>query len=154
MLKYCYYRWDLNRERLQKILEEDTKLNECDYKYLVKLVVEHILNESDAPEYEQWDTEHITEIDNGDYQGTLLYLIPKNTYQPSADDYLMTYTWYGSCSGCDTLQAIQDYGENVLTPEQVKDFMKLCKDLVMNITKPYKNLWGREEPQFDEKSMD
>lgn len=42
----------------------------------------------------------------------------------------MTYVGYGSCSGCDTLQAIQECGENIPTPEQLKDFMSLCKDLV------------------------
>lgn len=56
-------------------------------------------------------------------------------------EYLMTYVGYGSCSGCDTLQAIQECGENIPTPEQLKDFMSLCKDLVTNMIKPYNTGW-------------
>ena len=98
-----------------------------------------------------FDAEEITTIDNGDYQGTQLFMIPRNTYQPSAGDYLLTFTYYGSCSGCDTLQAIQSWRDDdkVPTEEQVKDFMTLCRDLVCNITKPFNEGW-REDEKFTE----
>lgn len=83
-----------------------------------------------------------------DYKGTQMFMIPKKTYQPNARDYLLTYTWYGSCSGCDTLQAIQNYSweeDKLLNEQQVKDFMTLCKDLVCNIVKPYNEGWYRDE---------
>jgi hypothetical protein len=51
----------------------------------------------------------MTVIDDGDYQGTQIFIIPTDTYQPSVKDYVMTDTYYGSCSGCDTLQAISGY---------------------------------------------
>lgn len=101
MIKYCLRKWEENKEKLEKSLLEDKSLNTCDYKHLVEKVVEVILNNGDG---KTWDVGNITEIDNGDYQGTLLYLIPEDTYQPSEYEYLMTYVGYGSCSGCDTFR--------------------------------------------------
>ena len=47
-------------------------------------------------------------IDDGDYQGTLLYIIPEKGYQPS--EYWAVKVSYGSCSGCDTMESIRsDY---------------------------------------------
>lgn len=134
MIKYCLDCWNKNQQSLREQLEKDASLNSCEYEYLVKLVTRYILG---IPLL----TENIIVVDNGDYQGTLLFLIPRDTYQPSEDEYLMTYVGYGSCSGCDTLQAIQECGENIPTPEQLKDFMSLCKDLVTNMIKPYNTGW-------------
>lgn len=142
MIKYCLDCWNKNQQSLRQQLETDTSLNGCNYEYLVKLVAKHILGN-------EWDAENITVIDNGDYQGTLLFLIPKDTYQPSEYEYLMTYVGYGSCSYCDTLQSIQDWGDDKpLTPKQVEDFMKLCKDLVTNMILPYNTGW-RNDPDFE-----
>lgn len=144
MIKYCLRKWEENKEKLEKSLLEDKDLNSCGYKHLVEKVVEVILNNGEG---EIWSVGGITEIDDGDCQGTLLYLIPKNTYQPSEYEYLMTYVNYGSCSGCDTLQAIQDYGKDEITDGQLKDFMSLCEDLVCCMIKPYNYGW-REEEEF------
>jgi hypothetical protein len=51
------------------------------------------------------DSENITVINDGDYQGTLLYIIPKKTYQPN--QYWSVKIYYGSCSGCDTFESIR-----------------------------------------------
>jgi hypothetical protein len=141
MLKYCLKKWDNHKDELEKVLRADGTLNYCEYSYLVKLVVKYILN-GDGKE---WDAERITVVDNGDYQGTQLFLIPEDTYQPSEYEYLMTYVGYGSCSGCDTLLSIQDWKEKTLTERQVKDFMALCKDLVTNMIKPYNTGWRNKE---------
>lgn len=142
MLKYCLRKWDENKKKLEEELLKDPNLNECEYKHIVEKVVEIILNTNE--EY-LWNTEGITEIDDGDYQGTLLFLIPRKTYQPLEYEYLMTYVGYGSCSGCDTLQAIQDYGESPISEDQLKDFMALCKDIITNMIKPYNCGWRNEE---------
>ncbi len=142
MLKYCLKKWDENKGFLEQELRTNPTLNDCSYLDLVKLVVNCILNGNNN---DKWDAEHITEIDNGDYQGTLLFLIPRDCYQPAEYEYLMTFVGYGSCSGCDTLQAIQEWGEKVLTEQQVKDFMQLCKDLITNMIKPYNRGWRSEE---------
>ena len=142
MLKYCLKKWDENKKKLEEELLKDPLLNKCEYKHIVEKVVEIILNTNE--EY-LWNTEGITEIDDGDYQGTLLFLIPRKTSQPSEYEYLMTYVGYGSCSGCDALQAIQDYGEKPISEDQLKGFMALCKDIITNMIKPYNCGWRNEE---------
>ena len=160
MINFCKYQWDKNKGLLEEALKTTKGLNSCSYMDIVKLVVTHIFNsgvESPSGHYDQdyWDGESITEVDNGDYQGTLLFLIPKVTYQPSEDEYLMTYVGYGSCSGCDTLQAIQsfNYGDDFLTDDQIKDFMSLCKDIVTNTIKPYNYGW-RENIIYNKCTVD
>ena len=142
MLKYCLRKWDENKKKLEEELLKDPDLNNCEYKHIVEKVVEIILNTNE--EY-LWSSEGITEIDDGDYQGTLLFLIPRKTSQPCEWEYLMTYVGYGSCSGCDALQAIQDYGENPISEDQLKGFMALCKDIITNMIKPYNHGWRNEE---------
>lgn len=146
MLKYCLRKWNENKKKLEEELLKDPDLNSCEYKHIVKKVVDIILNTN---ENNPWSSASITEIDNGDYQGTLLYLIPRDTYQPSEYQYLMTYVDYGSCSGCDTLQGIQNCSDETISEDQLKDFMSLCKDIVTNMIKPYNSGW-RNEDEFTE----
>lgn len=40
-----------------------------------------------------FDLSKMTVIDDGDYQGTQIFIIPKDTYQPSVIDYIMTNTY-------------------------------------------------------------
>lgn len=144
MLKYCLKKWDENKNNLEKQLRTDTTLNTCEYVDLVKLLVTHVLNQGENYDL-KWSVKRITVVDNGDYQGTQLFLIPLDTYQPTEDEYLLTFVNYGSCSGCDTLQAIQNWDEKLLTEKQVKDFMSLCKDLLTNMIKPYNYGWRFKE---------
>ena len=37
---------------------------------------------------------------------TQIFILHRDVYQPGAEDYVYTNTYYGSCSGCDTLQGI------------------------------------------------
>lgn len=73
------------------------------YDELVKRVVEIVGSEDN---YGSPDPKRITVIDHGDYQGTRLYVIGANGYQPSA--YWTIFVSYGSCSGCDTFEANND----------------------------------------------
>lgn len=144
MIKFCKEMWDKNQDALKEALRNDVTLNECEYVDLLKLVVKHVLNNNNAGI--EWNPNQITKIDNGDYQGTLLFLIPQDTYQPGEYEYLMTYVGYGSCSGCDTLKSIQDWSENKPpTEQQLKDYMTLCRDLVVRMIKPYNSGWMNEE---------
>lgn len=159
MLKYCLDKWNENKDKLEAVLRKDKNIYECDYKYLVKLVVNVILNDDKGEDeyhgYCRWNSEKITEIDNGDYQGTLLFLIPQETYQPSEYEYLMTYVGYGSCSGCDTLQHIQsicwyddedeDDEDCALKEKAIKEYLALCKDILTNMIKPYNGGWRNDE---------
>lgn len=151
MIKFCVEQWDKNCERLRAHLAERTDLAECSYEDLVKAVVQYIFNDEEATWRDvTWDHEKITEIDNGDYQGTLLFLVPRDTYQPCANEYLMTFVEYGSCCGCDTLQCLQcgfDYNTKA-SNDSINKFMDLCKDLVQNTIKPYNFGW-RNDAEYD-----
>ena len=91
------------------------------------------------------DCENMSVIDNGDYQGTLLFLIPFDTYQPCEGDYLMTYVGYGSCGGCDSLLSITECSWHAPNEEEIKELMALCKDIVTNTIKPYNHGWRYSE---------
>ena len=149
MLKYCLKKWDLFKDDLEERLKDDCSLNSCNYDYLFKLVVECILNGGNINEFGacdyNWNVDEITVIDNGDYRGTLIFIVPRKTYQPSEGDYLITYVGYGSCSGCDTLQYIQKWNDNPPTEQQLKDYMMLCKDMLCNMVKPYNYGWRYDE---------
>lgn len=45
MIRYCLKKWDKNRKRLEKAIWKDGIINDCEYEYLVKLVVDYILND-------------------------------------------------------------------------------------------------------------
>ena len=154
MIKYCIEKWDKNKDLLRNALNDNKLLNHVlnknddpleylEYKDLVKLTVMFILNDEN-----EWDENKIKEIDDGDYQGTLLYLIPEDTYQPNSSEYLMTFVEYGSCSGCDTLQGIQCFLGVRSRDKSIDDLMNLCKDLICNMIKPYNTGWRHDE-KFD-----
>lgn len=144
MFKFVRDHWPECEIRIKAALAEDPKWNSCDYEDLVKLAFDKMFNHGKVI----LDLTQITTIDNGAYQGTQLYLIPFDTYQPSPEDYIMTHQYYGSCSGCDTLQAIQDWGNKPLTEEQIKNYTSLCRDLLVNAIKPYNGGW-RNQDMFD-----
>ena len=148
MLNIIKEQWNKNREFLRKAIERDTVLNECGYDYIVKFAFENIYNRDLPDHVAPLNLSAIYEIDDGDYQGTILYIIPFNTYQPNEHEYLMTYVGYGSCSGCDTLQSIQDYSHGRPTGIQIPDFLELCKDILTNTIMPYNFGW-RNDPLFD-----
>ena len=146
MLKFCKDAWGANKDKLENAIRHDTKMNCCEYSYLVQLIIKHILNPAVPYSDDKFDYDNITTIDNGDYCGTLLFVFPRKTYQPTASEYLIAFAEYGSCCGCDTLLSIQEWWHIGKTPNetQVKYFMRLCKDIVCSIVKPYNYGWRRD----------
>lgn len=98
------------------------------YDELVKVVVEGITDDS----YDAIDPDRIHCIDDGDYQGTLLFVIAAKGYQPNK--YWAVKVYYGSCSGCDTLQSISDYSDQPPNEQQIKDYMALALNIVQGLT--------------------
>lgn len=100
MEKELIARFDAKRDEIKgnlaMMLIEDKYIH---YDDIVKIVIEAIHDGYGTP-----DPEIIHTIDDGDYQGTLVYVIPEKSYQPS--DYWYVKIFYGSCSACDTLQGI------------------------------------------------
>ena len=100
------------------------------YKAIVEAVVTVLNNEED---YGAPDPKRIHELDDGDYQGTLVYVIAATGYQPS--DYWYVKVGYGSCSGCDTLEGIRSYSDDKPTEGQVRDYMTLALHIVQGLKK-------------------
>lgn len=117
--------WD---SRKQEVREKFELKHPDSYEDVVRTVV-GILGDSEA--YGSPDPERITSIDHGHYQGTLLFVIGANGYQP--DDYWYVKVNYGSCSGCDTLQAIYDYSSDPPTDKQVDEYMTLALHIVQGL---------------------
>lgn len=95
-------------------------------------VVREVIKVVTSDDYNAIDPERIHVIDDGDYQGTLLFVIAAKGYQP--DDYWFVKVGYGSCSGCDTLQAINDgWDDNPPTDDQVSQYMTLALHIVQGL---------------------
>lgn len=104
------------------------------YEDLVKLVITYITDpEWDNAYGEEPDPNRIHSIDDGDYQGTLLFVIAANGYQPNK--YWYVKVGYGSCSGCDTLLNISAYGPDgdAPTEENLDDYMTLALHMVQGL---------------------
>ena len=72
----------------------------------------------------------MTVVDDGDYQGTEIFIMPLDEYQPDIENYIYTHTYYGSCSGCDTLQHISMYDDELPNEVQIQDYMELALHLL------------------------
>ena len=106
-----------------------SKKHPNDYKEIVTKVIELISGGTIS--YQNPDYTNIHEIDDGDYQGTLLYIIPSGDYQP--DSYWYVMVGYGSCSGCDTLEGIWGDDDKLPDKQQVEDYMTLALHIVQGI---------------------
>jgi len=117
-----------------KILEELSKRKFNDYKDLVRIFIDNIKHDEYGIYYRNPDSNIIHEINDGTYEGSLLYLIPNNDQNPSV--YFYVFISYGSCSGCDTLQIInslEGFDEDLPTEEQIKSYMTLCTHILQGI---------------------
>lgn len=155
MLNYCKYKWAENEQKLKEAIEKSENHIEWEYDDLVRMVVTYILNKGGDEEkvYGANWSDNLAIIDDGDYQGTLIYLIHREVYQPSPDDYLITYVDYGSCPGCDTLEGIQsdyDNKEKYPKPGQVMEYMTLCRDIVTHFKHPFDSYIVMEEAEIDD----
>jgi len=119
-------RFDANRDVLRARFK--AKRPEF-YADIVKAVVETV----GGDEYGAMDPTRIHEIDDGNYQGTLVYVIGGGGYQPY--DYWYVRVYYGSCSGCDTLQAIQGCAGDEVSDEEADDTMTLALQILQRIKK-------------------
>jgi hypothetical protein len=132
MIEKFVIAWNKRKEEIKAKLRSD---HPKDYMELVKWVVEILDLERCGP-----DPERIHLIDDGDYQGTLLFIISERGYQPST--YWSVKISYGSCSGCDTLQAISDYSSAPPNEEQASDYMTLALHIIQGL-----HVVGEEAPE-------
>ena len=115
--------WDEHKEEVEEVYRAN---HPNDYFSIVENIIT-LLNKYDE-DYNKRSTK-VHAINDGDYQGTLLFLIPTDTYQP--DEYYYVKIYYGSCSGCDTLEGIRSYEyDKDPSEEQVKDYMMLSLHII------------------------
>ena len=125
MIKEFVDKWEENKATIQALFEQK---HPEDYKEIVYNVIS-VLNDG----YGTPDPSKIHEIDDGSYQGTLLYVIAEQGYQPNT--YWCVAVDYGSCSGCDTLESIRSYSREKPNSGQVKDYMVLALHIVQGLKK-------------------
>ncbi len=119
-----------NKEALRAVF---SAAHPSTYTDIVKSVVQ-ILSNCAGPDWaDRPDPERIHVIDDGDYQGTLVYVIAEQGYQPTT--YWYVRVSYGSCSGCDTLEAIRHYDDGPPSGEQVAEYMTLALHIVQQMKK-------------------
>jgi hypothetical protein len=152
MIKQVALLWEKNKNDLREAIKNgvvSTIQNEeylggsvDDYKKLIRAIIKYVLNNNDDDGDAEFNTKNIVEIDNGDYQGTLLFMFHVDTYQPSAYDYIITTISYGSCSGCDALQG----AFCCPTVDAIVDsLMSICLHLCQHMKKPYLGGWYLED---------
>lgn len=137
MIQDFNYDWELGKDELKEYIKHH-KLEEYadDYKSLVKTLFKYVINAERTNDYERYDINDMKVIDDGEYQGTQIFILHKDTYQPTIDDYVYTSNGYGSCSGCDTLLNITNYELDELPDDnQVADLMTLFLHLLQNCEK-------------------
>ena len=85
MIKYALKKWDTNKDALSNAIQQTEKDKRCfwDYNDIVKLVCRYIFNENVSDEAPMINVDGITMIDNGDYQGTLIFMLHFDTDQPA-----------------------------------------------------------------------
>ena len=126
MIKEFVTRWEENKSKARKAFSEK---HPDEYVDIVREVVKAL----ETDEYAELapDPNRIHIIDDGGYQGTLLFIIAEKGYQPSK--YYSVFVSYGSCSGCDTLQGITEYSDDPPTDSQVEQYMTLALHIVQGL---------------------
>ena len=133
MIKDIIENWEKRKDVLRKELEKKPTF---DYTTLIEKIVEVVLNYDDVI----YNIGNMTVIDDGDYQGTLIYIIPEKTYQPDVNEYIYTSVYYGSCSGCDTMEAIETDYEFSKSKETYNMVIDDLMTLSLHIIQKFKRL--------------
>ena len=141
--------WGENQAKLKEYISKNPTRCYDSYKRLLESVFNEVINPYlEGKNVGTYDVSKIVEIDHGDYQGCFIYIIPMKTYQPTPDEYIITYADYGSCSGCDTLQHILGWCEGDderPNEEQTRELMQLCLNLLQRCKQPYEEEYWQDD---------
>lgn len=144
MIKEMVEKWYKNKGKLEQWLKTTHPKT---YKVIVEKLFELVINDYDY-DWENFNVSKITVINDSCHDGTQIFVIPRNKCTPEIYDYLITNTYYGSCTSSDTLKGIRDddndYDDEECTEEddrmydtptegQVKDYMTLALHLVQKL---------------------
>lgn len=122
--------FDKNRAKIRQALGDETYNS---YEELLRIALTSMQDGFDPYGYPNPGNIHV--IDDGDYQGTLLLVVPEQAYQPIT--YWVFRVSYGSCSGCDTLLDINSsvHEPRVTSDQQKDDYMTLILHMIQSAVK-------------------
>jgi len=129
MIKEFVEKWNKYNKDLEEFFRNTKQEEYSSYEEIVKILFDEVINKGED-EYDTFDTKNICVIDDGYYQGTQIFILHKDTYQPEIKDYVYTNTYYGTCSGCDTLLGISSYDGGLPDEQQIKEYMTLALHLL------------------------
>lgn len=130
--------WFANQDAMR---EKFTAQHPEDYKEVVRAVVEMLSTSIDG--YDKPHPRRIHEINDGDYQGTLVYVIGSWHYNTSL--YWYVKVDYGSCTHCDTLLSIRADSDDPPNAQQVRDYMTLALHIVQGLREMEANQLSESE---------
>lgn len=130
MIKEFVKKWDKYKNDLENYFRNTKQLEYDEYEKIVKILFEKVVNRDLECDRDKFNTEDLVRIDDGEWQGTQIFILHKDSYQPNVEEYVYTSTYYGSCSGCDTLRAISSYDGGLPDEKQIKDYMTLALHLL------------------------
>ena len=134
MHKIILKAWDKHQEDVRRWVSI-IDISTITYELLLENTLKILFKSEDDNGYGLPDFKKITAIDDGDYQGTILFLIPAKVYQPSENNYWYTAVDYGSCSGCDTLQGICNFSNGLPNEKQIEALWTLCLHMMQKMKK-------------------
>ena len=127
MIKKFVEKWNKYSNNLEEYFRNTKQEEYSNYEEIVKVLFDEVINKG---EEDTFDTKEILVMDDGNYHGTQIFILHKDTYQPEIEDYVYTNTYYGSCSGCDTLLSISSYNGGIPDENQIKEYMMLALHLL------------------------
>ena len=130
MLLHFVAQFDKSREALR---ESFASYRPGNYAEIVCRVISFLADAEDE-EYNAPDPKRITCIDHGHYQGTQLFVIGAQGYQPCV--YWHVSVSYGSCSSCDSfLRAVEatDYDALELSSSTLDQLMLMSLHIVQGL---------------------
>ena len=138
MEKFIVNRWMSNKDSLKDVIKKNKIKDTCDsYSMMTDVLIREVLNKPiDDNDFSQNGvfSENYKIVDDGDYQGTQLFILHKAHYQPSVEDYYVFDNSYGSCSGCDTLLSITSYdSESFPSDYQINELMTLFLHMIQRL---------------------
>lgn len=150
MLKWVEKAWAENSDELKNKLERGSYYS---YDGLLKLAIDFVLNPylEENTLLDKLNADKITTIDDGEWQGTQIFIVPTVVYQPCESDYYWTSVWYGSCSACDALEAANGYKRET---ERVQAWSLLCLRMLQGLSRLTGDDSQDEDPYYTEPKIE
>lgn len=128
MIKEFAAKWPEIKPKLEEAFRQSRPV---DYKEILQKLLTGLNPGGET--YGLPDPERIQEVDWGDYQGALVFVVGATGYQPGT--HWVVQVDYGSCSHCDTLEGLRGYYSDPLTPEETAGYVTLALHMLQGLWK-------------------